>query len=126
MDDFIISFDILFQFQFFKERSVIRMFSMKTNKLPKIQTENIVFITRPGLNQMDKIADKVKSEEISNGTGNRIDFHILFVPSKSLLCEMRLKERGVYGSFTYLDELSLSWLVVISRKNIRTFNFIFT
>ena len=56
------------------------MFSMKTNKLPKIQTENIVFITRPGLNQMDKIADKVKSEEISNGgTGNRIDFHILFV-----------------------------------------------
>ena len=86
------------------------MFSMKTNKLPKIQTENIVFITRPGLNQMDKIADKVKSEEISNGgTGNRIDFHILFVPSKSLLCEMRLKERGVYGSFTYLDEFSLSW-----------------
>ena len=123
-------FDLLAKHQFFKERSVIRMFSMKSTKLPKISTENIIFITRPGLEQMDKIADIVKNEEMSNGgSGVRIDFHILFVPVKSLLCEMRLKgndyvdyydlafiilmlfisDRGVYGSFTFLDELAVSW-----------------
>jgi hypothetical protein len=33
----------------------------------------------------------------------------MFVPNKSLLCEMRLTDRGVLGSFSYLDELAISW-----------------
>ena len=101
--------DLIAKYQFFKERSVIKMFSLKGGRLPKLSADNIVFLTRPNLEQIDKIADNVKSEEISSNGGVRIDFHILFVPQKSLLCEMRLKDRGVYGSFTFLDELSVSW-----------------
>lgn len=100
--------DLIAKYQFFKERSVIKMFPLKSSKLPRVSTDNIVFITRPGLGQMDKIADNVKTEETQSG-GVRIDFHILFVPHKSLLCEMRLKDRGVFGSFTFLDELAVSW-----------------
>ena len=49
-------------------------------------------------------------EELSaSGSGIEINFHILFIPNCSLLCEMRLKDRGVYGSFTYLHELPLYW-----------------
>ncbi len=51
----------------------------------------------------------LSSEELSSGSGHRSDYHIMFVPNKSLLCEMRLKDRGVFGSFTYLDELSINW-----------------
>ena len=59
---------------------------------------------------MDKISDNVKGEEIAaSGSGIEINFHILFIPNCSLLCEMRLKDRGVYGSFTYLHELPLYW-----------------
>lgn len=35
------------------------------------------------------------------------DFHILFVPRRSLLCEQRLKEQGVLASFTNIDEYIL-------------------
>eukprot|EP00093_Oithona_nana_P009395 09395.XXX_361247_360693_1 [CDS] Oithona nana genome sequencing. len=56
---------------------------------------------------MDKIADNVKGEEMTSST--RTDFHILFVPHKSLLCEMRLKDRGVFGSFSHLHELSIGF-----------------
>lgn len=35
------------------------------------------------------------------------DFHILFVPRRSMLCEQRLKERGVLGSFINIDEYIL-------------------
>lgn len=35
------------------------------------------------------------------------DFHILFVPRRSLLCEQRLKEKGVLNSFTNIDEYIL-------------------
>lgn len=99
--------DLIAKYQFFKERGVKKMFPLKTGRLPKVQgADNIVFVTRPHLEHMDKIADNVKSEELS---GVRIDFHILFVPNKSLLCEMRLKDRGVYGSFTFLDELAVHW-----------------
>ena len=109
-------FDLLAKHQFFKERSVIRMFSMKSTKLPKISTENIIFITRPGLEQMDKIADIVKNEEMSNGgSGVRIDFHILFVPSKSLLCEMRLKGNH------YVDYYNLAFIVLMLLSQIAEF-----
>lgn len=35
------------------------------------------------------------------------DFHILFVPRRSLLCEQRLKDLGVLGSFIHREEYSL-------------------
>lgn len=35
------------------------------------------------------------------------DFHILFVPRRSMLCEQRLKEQGVLASFINIDEYIL-------------------
>lgn len=35
------------------------------------------------------------------------DFHILFVPRRSMLCEQRLKDQGVLGSFINMDEYIL-------------------
>lgn len=35
------------------------------------------------------------------------DFHILFVPRRSLLCEQRLKDQGVLGSFIHREEYNL-------------------
>lgn len=32
------------------------------------------------------------------------EFHIFFVPRKSLLCEKKLQNRGVFGSFTLIEE----------------------
>ena len=104
--------DLIAKYQFFKDRQVVKSFPLKSGRLPYSggQVENIVFVTRPEVANMDKISDNVKGEEIAaSGSGNEVNFHILFIPNCSLLCEMRLKDRGVYGSFTYINELKLYW-----------------
>lgn len=107
--------DLIANYKFFEDRQVVKSFPLKTGCLPNIggQVENIVFITRPEVENMDKISDNVKGVEIAaSGSGNEVNFHILFIPNCSLLCEMRLKDRGVYGSFTYINELQMYWFPV--------------
>lgn len=41
------------------------------------------------------------------GRSPQRDFHILFVPRRSLLCEQWLKEQGVLGSFIHREQYSL-------------------
>ncbi|XP_055971277.1 vacuolar protein sorting-associated protein 33A-like [Sorex fumeus] len=53
---------------------------------------------------MDIIAENVLSEDRHGSTR---DFHILFVPRRNLLCEQRLKDLGVLGSFIHREEYSL-------------------
>jgi len=104
--------DLIAKYQFFKDRQVVKSYPLKAGRLPYSggQVENIVFITRPDVSNMDKISDNVKGEEIAaSGSGTEVNFHILFIPNCSLLCEIRLKDRGVYGSFTYINELQLFW-----------------
>lgn len=53
---------------------------------------------------MDIIAENVLGEDRRGPTR---DIHILFVPRRSLLCEQRLKDLGVLGSFIHREEYSL-------------------
>ena len=76
------------------------MFPLSPGPLPPISADNVVFITRPSLSCMDTIADNIKQEERRGGSGVKTDFHIVFVPRKSLLCEKRLVQAGVFGSLT--------------------------
>ncbi len=60
-------------------------------------------------------------ESVSSSSSRRVEFHLLFVPRRSLLCERFLKDEGVFGSFTFVDELALHWFPlesdVISMEN---------
>ncbi|XP_076230818.1 vacuolar protein sorting-associated protein 33A [Calliopsis andreniformis] len=62
---------------------------------------NVIFIVRPQLSLMDLIAENVHGEE---GKRPRKEFHLFFVPRKSLLCQKKLQNRGVFGSFTLIEE----------------------
>ena len=110
--------------QFFNDRGVLQHAKLKdTTEVRTARVDNIVFITRPGIEQMDKIAHIIKKQD---GLGLSLDFNILFVPQKSILCEERLTNKGVFGSFTYLDELPVSWFVleddVISMEKPKIFS----
>lgn len=47
------------------------------------------------------------SHREDRGRSPQRDFHILFVPRRSLLCEQWLKEQGVLGSFIHREQYSL-------------------
>jgi hypothetical protein len=97
-------FGLIAQYSLLKEHEVEKMFTLKGSRLPAADVKNIIFFVRPRLELMDIIAENVLSED---RRGPARDFHILFVPRRSLLCEQRLKDLGVLGSFIHREEYSL-------------------
>uniref|UniRef100_A0A8C1E3N6 VPS33A core subunit of CORVET and HOPS complexes n=2 Tax=Cyprinus carpio TaxID=7962 RepID=A0A8C1E3N6_CYPCA len=96
-------FGLIAQYSLLKEHEVEKMFTLKGGRIPSAAVKNIVFFVRPRLELMDIIAENVASEDKLKPR----EFHILFVPRRSLLCEQRLKEKGVLNSFTNIDEYIL-------------------
>ncbi|XP_078410263.1 vacuolar protein sorting-associated protein 33A isoform X2 [Cetorhinus maximus] len=81
------------------------MFTLKEGRLPVADVKNIIFFVRPRLELMDIIADNIRCEDRLPGPHR--DFHILFLPRRSLLCEQRLKEQGLLIHITHIEEYSL-------------------
>ncbi|XP_059487215.1 vacuolar protein sorting-associated protein 33A [Neocloeon triangulifer] len=79
-----------------KEQEFNQMFSLSEGSISSSTSRTVIFLTRPLPKLMDSIAEHVHNEERK---GQRRDFHIIFVPRKTWLCETRLKNRGVYGNF---------------------------
>ncbi len=108
--------DRIADFSFLKHRHVGKMIRLERGRgaatAADVQgAENVVFVARPQVAVMDAIADNVKSIENTTrgGAEARTEFHILFVPQRSILCDKRLEDLGVFGSFTFLDELATFW-----------------
>ncbi|XP_010895608.1 vacuolar protein sorting-associated protein 33A isoform X1 [Esox lucius] len=97
-------FGLIAQYSLLKEHEVEKMFTLKGGRLPTADVKNIIFFVRPKLELMDIIAENVISADKMHSPR---DFHILFVPRRSMLCEQRLKEQGVLGSFINIDEYIL-------------------
>ncbi|XP_015733356.1 vacuolar protein sorting-associated protein 33A isoform X2 [Coturnix japonica] len=98
-------FGLIAQYSLLKEHEVEKMFTLKPGRLPQADVRNIIFFVRPRLELMDIITDNVRRED--RGRSPQRDFHILFVPRRSLLCEQWLKEQGVLGSFIHREQYSL-------------------
>ncbi|XP_070555122.1 vacuolar protein sorting-associated protein 33A-like [Ptychodera flava] len=101
-------FGLIAEYSLLKDHEVDKMFPLRPGRLPPSNVKNIIFITRPILQLMDFVAQNVHKEEKLGGY--RKEYHIFFVPRKSLLCEKRLKELGVYGTFSNIDEYALDIL----------------
>jgi hypothetical protein len=78
------------------------MFPIKAGDLPNVEVRNFIFITRPNLQLMNAIASNIHSDERKNRLYKK-NFHLYFLPTKSLLCENQLKSKGVFGSFQVID-----------------------
>jgi hypothetical protein len=85
---------LIAEYSVLKEHEVTKMFPLKSGggALPPINADNVVFIVRPVVDICDAVAANIKAEEKrGGGSGTKKDYHCLFVPKKSLLCEKRLK-----------------------------------
>ncbi|XP_064620960.1 vacuolar protein sorting-associated protein 33A-like [Lineus longissimus] len=101
-------FGLIAEYSLLKEHEVDKMYPLRAGQLPQNSVQNIIFIVRPKLELMDSIAQIVNKEEELGGF--RKDYHILFVPRKSLICERRLKELAVHNSFASIDEYCLDFI----------------
>lgn len=55
--------NLIMNLQALKERSVVKMYALGGDPLPKIDVRNVIFITRANLKSMKSIADVIKHEE---------------------------------------------------------------
>ncbi|KAH1011596.1 hypothetical protein HUJ04_000929 [Dendroctonus ponderosae] len=86
-----------------REHSVRKMYPLRPIPLPETDVDHIIFIARPKLHLMDYIARNVKDD--AKGKHNcKKEYHLFFVPKKSLLCEEALKHQGVYGNMIFIEE----------------------
>lgn len=97
---------LLAEYSLLKEHDVGKMFPLVRGRIPSCEEHNIIFLVRPKLETMDIIAENILKEE--GGRGSNKEYHIFFVPCRSMMCEFRLQELGVYGSFNITDEFDLS------------------
>lgn len=74
------------------------MFPLRPGRLPVTGSgagtgiQNVIFMIRPKLEMMDTIADNIKRTEEMQGRFRK-EYHIFFVPQRTLLCEQKLKVR---------------------------------
>lgn len=88
-----------------KDHKVIQMFELRSGKLPQINAQHVIYLIRTKLSFMDTIADNIMNED-KKSLSNK-EFHILFVPRRSVLCEKKLEVLGVFGNFNIIDEYSI-------------------
>lgn len=104
-----------------REYSVKKMYPLRPIPLPETNVDHVIFIARPKLHLMDYIgmlyifltknfynsffvvAKNVK-DDAKDRHHSKKQYHLFFVPKKSLLCEEALKHQGVYGDMIFIEE----------------------
>ncbi|XP_038056680.1 vacuolar protein sorting-associated protein 33A-like [Patiria miniata] len=110
-------FGLIAEYSLLKEHEVDKMFPLRPGRLPisagsgqgSMIIQNIIFLVRPRLDLMEIVADAIRRTEEAAGRFH-MEFHIFFVPRKSLMCEKKLTELGVYGTLTTVGEYTLDLL----------------
>uniref|UniRef100_A0A1B0DCN7 Vacuolar protein sorting-associated protein 33A n=1 Tax=Phlebotomus papatasi TaxID=29031 RepID=A0A1B0DCN7_PHLPP len=103
---------LIAKYTFLKEHNVTKMFPLSGDPLPDIDVKNIIFITRANLKLMNHIADNIHNEERKRRATVKKDFYLYFLPKKSLLCEKHLKNKGVYGSLSFVGDFRCDFFPV--------------
>ncbi|XP_065831438.1 vacuolar protein sorting-associated protein 33A-like [Oscarella lobularis] len=94
-------FGLIAEYSVLKERGVTKMTIIQQNTPPADTEQHVIFLVGPKVDVMQHIADCILSEE-RRARGR--DYSIIFVPRRTLLCDRKLEELGVKGSFTNIFE----------------------
>lgn len=100
-------FGLISEYSLLRNRDVVKMHPLRPGKLHSVDTDNVIFITRSQIKLMNYVAENIHGEENTSGKKSKQmkRWHIFFVPLKSLLCTEHLKNKGVYGSFTTVEQM---------------------
>lgn len=108
------------QYTILREHMVTKMYPLRPEPLPETNVDHVIFISRPKLYLMNYIGNNtyIYKNQVSISiflalnvhsyskakSGSKKQFHLFFVPKKSILCMERLKHKGVFGSVMLIDE----------------------
>ncbi|XP_030747567.1 vacuolar protein sorting-associated protein 33A [Sitophilus oryzae] len=94
---------LIAQYVLLREHQVKKMYPLRPTPLPETDVDHVIFISRPKLHLMDYIARNVHDDRRSKSNSKK-QYHLFFVPKKSLLCVEALKHKGMLGDVILIDE----------------------
>lgn len=90
---------LIAQYIVLKEHSVTKMFPLRPDPLPETDVKHVIFISRPKLHLMDMVSKNILHDTKTAKKGsNKKQYHLFFVPKKSLICRNHLQHSGILGS----------------------------
>lgn len=90
---------LIAQYILLKEHSVIKMFPLRSDPLLETEVKHIIFISRPKLHLMDMVSKNIRHDtQTAKRSSVKKQYHLFFVPKKSLICQNSLKHNGILGS----------------------------
>ncbi|XP_074594112.1 vacuolar protein sorting-associated protein 33A-like isoform X2 [Brevipalpus obovatus] len=102
--------ELIADFAFLRQYGVIQMLHLRKDRLPLIRAEHVVYFVRKKPSLMKLIVDNLR-EEIKKTTKNH-DYHILFMPCKSWLCEKILEDENVSSIISSVSEYPVEILPI--------------
>ncbi|KAI9298082.1 vacuolar protein sorting-associated protein 33A-like protein [Neoconidiobolus thromboides FSU 785] len=109
------------EFTFLKERGVEKVLFL-TNKQFDIEGDNLLYLTRANIQQLNLIAENIL---YFNSKNVNKEFHLYCAPSKNSLIEAYFEEKGVLGSLTQIESFKMDFIPLeedlFSLENSNTF-----
>lgn len=90
-------------FGFLKQFGVVQMLRLGKEKLPPIRAKNVVYFIQNKASLVKVLACSLR-EEAKKATKDDYEYHILFMPTKSWLCEKILKDENVFDMIKSVHE----------------------
>ncbi|KAJ3224336.1 hypothetical protein HK099_008580 [Clydaea vesicula] len=88
---------LIAEFSLLKEHGVEKIYHLQKSKL-ETECKSLIYIVRPKIQSMKWISEQIK---YFVSLGLKLDYHLFFVPRRTLVCEMVLEAAGVFGSITF-------------------------
>ncbi|XP_062505402.1 vacuolar protein sorting-associated protein 33A-like [Corticium candelabrum] len=97
-------FGLIAEYTLLKDHNVTKMVLIQSDPVPAGSVQHVVFLCRPLIHLMDRVAEFIKRDD---HPGTSKEYSIFFVPRKTLVCERRLQDLGIMGTFANIDDYSL-------------------
>ncbi|XP_015782840.1 vacuolar protein sorting-associated protein 33A [Tetranychus urticae] len=106
-DKLLSSIELVADFTFLKQCGVTKMRHLRSEKLPQIEADYLIYFLRSKASLMKIVADNLQGE--TRETFNK-EIHILLMPYKSWLCEKKLQDYGILPLITSINEYPIEIL----------------
>eukprot|EP00027_Filamoeba_sp_ATCC50430_P001749 CAMPEP_0168556906 /NCGR_PEP_ID=MMETSP0413-20121227/9136_1 /TAXON_ID=136452 /ORGANISM="Filamoeba nolandi, Strain NC-AS-23-1" /LENGTH=618 /DNA_ID=CAMNT_0008587891 /DNA_START=132 /DNA_END=1984 /DNA_ORIENTATION=+ len=82
-----------------RENGVEKIYHLAPGKL-QTESRSVMYFVRPRVQSMKQIAEHIQNHASTN---QKKEYHVVFVPKRTIICERVLEEEGVYGDITFGD-----------------------
>lgn len=96
-------FGLIAGFKELQQHGVSNMFPLQKGSVPTAAVDHVVFLTKPTLQRTEWVGENLRTLRKED----KRQYHLVFVPRSSVLCEQKLKEMNATDRLSTIEDLSV-------------------